>query len=443
MMMTKAALTMSIVLCGAAVAAAAECQVPKQMKKDQKLPCVRAAAILVPQPTLTLEQLTNGPDFDSADPVKSRFAYFTGADDVACYFRPHYAFKQIKGQSLKFQCWHLDANRAFFSTKGDPLTVGEVKVVLEQNKGGENRGSLFERTDTANAHEIKADRIKVKYLRPAHPNHDTRFNEVFTEVAATRIMWALGFPADHDYPVATASCVGCDADPFADNQKDNRALLHDAPAVFKVATIERQLSWDDIDPENDETWSWQDAATFYGNGQFTRQQKVEYDAYRLALGLFTYHNAIDIQNRLACAQWKPGAEDPKICTQPMILVQDLGSTFGKNSFLGANPRGSFNDWKGQTVFSKPEACELRSTLDGPKQPLKEAQDLLITRLAALDRARVRAIFQVARFDIMDQKQVKRLRDSGAADVSAAALDEWTDVFMSHIDEIRNARNCKP
>ena len=86
MMMTKAALTMSIVLCGAAVAAAAECQVPKQMKKDQKLPCVRAAAILVPQPTLTLEQLTNGPDFDSADPVKSRFAYFTGADDVACYF---------------------------------------------------------------------------------------------------------------------------------------------------------------------------------------------------------------------------------------------------------------------------------------------------------------------------------------------------------------------
>jgi len=75
--------------------------------------------------------------------------------------------------------------------------------------------------------------------------------------------------------------------------------------------------------------------------------------------------------------------------------------------------------------------------------LKEAQDLLITRLGALDRARVRAIFQVARFDIMDQKQLTRLRASGAADVSAAALDEWTDVFMSHIDEIRNARNCKP
>ena len=45
MKMTTAALTISMVLCGAAVAAAAECQVAKQMKKDQKLPCVRAIRV--------------------------------------------------------------------------------------------------------------------------------------------------------------------------------------------------------------------------------------------------------------------------------------------------------------------------------------------------------------------------------------------------------------
>jgi hypothetical protein len=442
-MMIRAALAISIVLGGAAAAAAGECPVPKGMKKDQKIPCVRAAAMAMTQPTLTLDQLTNGPGFDSADPVKSRWAYFTGADSVACYLRPHYAFKSVKGQSLKFQCWQMNAaDHTFFSTKGAPLTTGEVKVVLRKNSGGENRGDLFARSDTANAKEIKADRIKVKYLRPAHPNHDKRFNEVFTEIAASRILWALGFPADHQYPVGTASCVGCTADPFKDNLKDNTALLAATPATFKVALVERQIDWDDIDPEGDETWSWTDAANFYANG-FTRQQQVEYDAYRMALALFNYHNPIDIQNRLACAEWKADASNPKICTKPMMFVQDLGSTFGKDAFLFANSRGNFKDWQSQTVFKKAEKCELRNSLAGGKQPLKEAQDMLKQRVALLDRARVRAIFQVARFDMMDQEQLARLRSSGAADVPAAALDEWTNVFMNRLAEISAAQNCKP
>ena len=64
-------------------------------------------------------------------------------------------------------------------------------------RGG--RGALYARSDTANAHEIKADLFKIKYLTPPFPNHDRRDNEVFTEVAAARFLWALGFPADHMY----------------------------------------------------------------------------------------------------------------------------------------------------------------------------------------------------------------------------------------------------
>jgi len=41
------------------------CEVPKGMTKDQKLPCVRTASILLDQPTLTAEQLAKGPDFDA------------------------------------------------------------------------------------------------------------------------------------------------------------------------------------------------------------------------------------------------------------------------------------------------------------------------------------------------------------------------------------------
>jgi hypothetical protein len=423
------------------------CQVPDHMKKDQKLPCVRAGSFMVDQPALTVAQLSNGPDFNAAEPEKSRFAYFTAADNILCYFRPHYAFMSVKGDSMKFQCWHMTADGAFYSPAGEIIRVESAKVVIETDKNGEKKASLFAGNDANNVHEIKADHFKVKYLKPPYPNHNTRYNEVFTEVAASRIMWVLGFPADHVYPLGSAACIGCTADPFDSNLKDNTASLKDTPNTFKVVSAERETPWEQINPEDDETWSWSDAAKFYADGEWTHQQRVEYDAYRLALGLFHYHNAIAQQNRLACAQWAPEtAGQPRVCQRPMIFVQDLGSTFGKakgaTDLFGTNPRGSFSAWESQTVFTNPQACELRATLDGDKHVLKEAQELMIQRLGRLDPQTVRTIFSVARFQMMDQKQLRRLRDGGSQNPEEAALDEWTNTFLKRIQEIKSATNCK-
>jgi hypothetical protein len=130
----------------------------------------------------------------------------------------------------------------------------------------------------------------------------------------------------------------------------------------------------------------------------------------------------------------------------VIYVHDLGSTFGKKrsafDVAGTNPRGIFSAWEPQTVFINPSNCELRATLLGDKQVLKEAQDLMIQRVARLDRETVKSIFRIARFQMTDQKQVQRLRASGAQNVDEAALDEWTDVFLKRIQEIRAASNCK-
>ena len=239
-------LVLSVVVTSIATAAAqtAGCEVPDGMKKEQKLPCIRAGNILLDQPTLTAEQLTNGPQFDSAQPEKSRFAYFTDADTIHCYFRPHYAFVKVPGDSMKFQCWHLTEDGGFYSPKGEVLNVGDVKVVVKTDKSGEKEASLYPRDDAKNEHEIKADRVKVKYLKPPYPDHDPRFNEVFTAVAATRFMWVLGFPADNVYPAGSASCIGCTADPFGKKLSDNKASTKDPPDVFKVVNVERELAWD-------------------------------------------------------------------------------------------------------------------------------------------------------------------------------------------------------
>ena len=54
------------------------------------------------------------------------------------------------------------------------------------------------------------DEVKVKY--------GADNGEVYAEVAATRLLWALGFGADGMYPVKVV-CRGCSADPFKDGDK--------------------------------------------------------------------------------------------------------------------------------------------------------------------------------------------------------------------------------
>lgn len=441
-------LAVSVVLIAVANSAAQSqgCEVPNGMTKAQKMPCVLAASMMLDQPTLTPAQLANGPDYDPAQPDKSRYAYFTEAGTIDCYFRPHYAFVKVPGDSMKFQCWHMTSDGGFYSRQGEPIRVASVKVQVKADKSGEKVASLFASDDTQDQHEIKADQVKIKYLKPPYPNHNPRFNEVFTSVAATRFLWVLGFPSDHVYSVGAASCIGCTDDPFGKKLTDNKASLKDPPAVFKVVSAERELPLDEINPDNDETWSWDDVTKFYAGGEWTRQQKVEYDAYRLALGLIHYHNALPQQNRLDCSEWKDGTAKSNVCLRPIIYVHDVGSTFGKKrsalDIAGTNPRGSFSAWEPQTVFVNAGNCELRATLLGDKQVLKEAQDLMIQRLARLDRDSVKSIFRVARFQMMDQKQVRKVRASGAKNVDEAVLDQWTDTFMKRIEEVRTARNCK-
>jgi len=126
------------------------CEVPDGMTKEQKLPCVRAGRMLLDQPTLSPTQLANGPGFDSAEPEKSRFAYSTADDTIVCYFRPHYAFAKVPGDSMKFQCWHMTADGAFYNRKGETVRVDDVKVVIEKDKSGEKSASLYARTDDKN-----------------------------------------------------------------------------------------------------------------------------------------------------------------------------------------------------------------------------------------------------------------------------------------------------
>jgi hypothetical protein len=341
----------------------------------------------------------------------------------------------------------MTPDRAFFSRDGNRIAVQHPKVVVASNGDGQKSASLFDVGVNGNVHEVTPDRVKIKYLSPPSPNQDNRYNEVFTEVAANRFMWLLGFPSDRVYPVGSVSCIGCGKDPYRNHLEKNNASLDASPVVFNVASVSRGAPWTRIDSAGgDPTWSWLVTNRFYADGEWTHQQRVEYDAYRLALGLVHFFDFPDKQNHLVCAEWLPVANGhPKVCARPLIYVHDLGSTFGSGkgmNFMGSNPRGRFSAWRAQTVFRNPQRCELNAIFGGDTRVLKEAQDLMVQRLAVLDAATVNAVFRVARFQIMDREQLQRLRRSRVMDVEGTALGEWTNTFLERADEIRNAQHCR-
>ena len=70
------------------------------------------------------------------------------------------------------------------------------------------------------------DELKVKYGRDN--------GEIYAEVAASRLLWALGFGADRVYPVRVI-CTGCPESLKADSRRP------DGRAVFEYAVVDREV----------------------------------------------------------------------------------------------------------------------------------------------------------------------------------------------------------
>ena len=90
--------------------------------------------------------------------------------------------------------------------------------------------------------------MKVKY--------GEKNGEVYAEVAASRLLWALGFQADVMYP-SRVTCRGCPADPFAVSGADwGRGKPKDVSTKeFDPAVIERE-SGSAVEVPGYEGWAW-------------------------------------------------------------------------------------------------------------------------------------------------------------------------------------------
>jgi hypothetical protein len=256
--------------------------------------------------------------------------------------------------------------------------------------------------------------LKVKY---GHNNPET-----FGEVAATRLVSALGFGADRMYVVGTVRCFGCPPFPYPKVGIFD-ALRADPSRVvdFEMAIIERRLPGREIEGG----WSWPELSAIDPTaGGATR---AEVDALRLLAVFLNNWDGKPVNQRLLCEG--AGEHEATPCERPLAFMQDLGQTFGPKSI-------DLGGWTRTPVWADPTTC--RVSMRGLPWQGATFEDTVISEagrlfLAGLLRQiaapQARTLFEGARF-------TQFFRNRAAADV-----DAWTRTFQSRVAQIADRPPC--
>jgi hypothetical protein len=242
--------------------------------------------------------------------------------------------------------------------------------------------------------------------------------EVYAQVAATRLLWALGFAATRMYPV-TLVCRGCPPHPF----KDQTAAPQSRLTTFDPATIEVKADGETIETKPDEGWSWDelDLVDEKTGGASVRER----DALKLLAVLMQHSSSKAINQRILCL-------DAPACRRTELLVLDVGKTFGRANVLNNDNTGAVNykAWAGIPIWKESTGCvaklpgSLTGTLRSPRIS-EGGRKFLADLLNQLSDTQIRDVFDVARFTQRDP---------------SASLADWVNAFKVKREAIAT-RTC--
>jgi hypothetical protein len=268
---------------------------------------------------------------------------------------------------------------------------------------------------------VEGDELKVKYGREN--------GEVYAEVAASRLLWALGFGADRVYPVRVV-CAGCPDSLKADGRQA------DGRAVFEYATIDREVEGHPVPGFEESGWAWPDLDRV--NPEAGGAPKAHRDALTLLAVLLQHTDSKREQQRFICLDPPDsGQVDRKTCARPFLMIADLGKTFGKANTLNRDEPGSVNlkNWREERVWRDGSGCvgnmpkSLTGTLENPviSEPGRRFLAGLLTRLSD---EQMRDLFQAARFP-------DRVAHGGE---DPGSVQDWVDTLKGKVAEVVN-RDC--
>ena len=253
--------------------------------------------------------------------------------------------------------------------------------------------------------------VKIKY----GPDN----GEVYAAVAATRLLWALGFGADAIYPVRV-TCRGC--------PDELDGLKRDGAVWFGRAVLERTMAGRELSHQ----WHWVelDEVDEAAGGA----PRAHRDALKLLAVLLQHADSKPVQQRIVCVE-----EGPDGCAVPMMMIHDLGMTFGAANTFNAASKGSVNlaEWEKRPVWKHATGCvgnlsgSVTGTLEYPA--ISEAgRQFLAGLLIQLSDRQITDMFDVAHFDL-------RGLAPSHGQPGVASIDQWVSAFETKRAEIVDRR----
>lgn len=265
------------------------------------------------------------------------------------------------------------------------------------------------------------DTVKVKF--------GAENGEVFGEVLATRLLWALGFGADRMYPVSVV-CRGCPAGLGG-------TAVGDGLRRFEPAVIERRMAGSAWPATGEGGWAWNELNVV--SAQLGGSPLAHRDALKL-LAVFLQHTDSKPQQQQVLCRGDRRPSPAGACRSPFLMISDVGLTFGRANRANANAVGAVNlaAWRDTPVWKDDRSCRgnlpksLTGTLDDPVIS-EEGRRFLADRLSQLSDRQLRDLFETARVHL-------RPRSPGDASSGHATVDEWVDAFKDKRAQIM-ARRC--
>jgi hypothetical protein len=260
--------------------------------------------------------------------------------------------------------------------------------------------------------------------------------ELHAEVAATRLLSALGFGADHMFVVRRVRCAGCPRFPFQalqchaktpfDSACFGGGLDYSRVIDFDHAVVERRLAGRRLETVDTAGWAWFELSAI--DPAAGGASIAEVDALRLMAILLAHWDNKSENQRLLCP---PGADLPDGgCARPFALLQDLGATFGP-------AKVELRNWRSNPVWADRRSCRVSmkhlpwngSTF--PDHQISEGgRRLLLGLLEQLTDAQLTALFESSGITSFDQVSVDG-RDAKA----------WVAAFQDKVKQIRDAGPC--
>jgi len=270
--------------------------------------------------------------------------------------------------------------------------------------------------------------IKVKYGR-GNP-------ELNAEVAATRLLVALGFHADRMFVVRRVRCAGCPTFPFQSlrclDRFDVKAVCfpggvdYDRVTDFDAAVVERRIEGRVIEATEDQGWGWYELNKI--DPARGGSPRTEVDAFRLMAIFLAHWDNKDANQRLICPAGAEGSAGA--CTAPIAIMQDLGATFGPTKV-------NLHNWRQGRIWKDGAGCVVSMEHlpwgggTFPEARISEAgRQHLLGLLQQLSESQLRDLFESSGITSLEQVNAESRR-----------VEAWIAAFKDRLKQIRDAGPC--